>query len=215
MYVYQITNTVNGKLYIGITQNIERRWKEHRKVLLESNKEYNKVLYRAIRKYGIENFKFEVLFDNLDISEAESTEIMLIKELNTLSHNNGYNVTTGGCLGGAPGEANSHAKLTTEQARTIISRRENGETLRSVYLDYESILQFTGMQSIWSGQSWKHLQPKHIHKPHGGRKLSETQVREIRELLGTTTGRALAAQFGVTPTTISEIKTGRKYNDIH
>ena len=60
--IYKITNKVNYKVYIGQSINIEERWKHHK--LYYSNKklkEYNTKFYRAIRKYGIENFDFEII----------------------------------------------------------------------------------------------------------------------------------------------------------
>ena len=50
--IYKITNLVNEKVYIGQAQDIEKRWREHKC----SSKSNNQILYRAIRKYGLENF---------------------------------------------------------------------------------------------------------------------------------------------------------------
>lgn len=55
--IYKITNTVNNKKYIGQSINIIDRWREHRQ-RASNGTEY---LYQAIRKYGIQNFVFEVL----------------------------------------------------------------------------------------------------------------------------------------------------------
>ena len=62
--IYKITNKLNNNCYIGKSIDIERRFKEHKTHAFykkERNREWNKVLYRAIRKYGLENFSFEVL----------------------------------------------------------------------------------------------------------------------------------------------------------
>ena len=60
--VYKITNKINNNCYIGKSVDIEHRWKQHK---YNYNKEklkcYNYYLYRAFRKYGIENFNFEIL----------------------------------------------------------------------------------------------------------------------------------------------------------
>lgn len=218
MFVYQITNLVNGKNYIGITNNLYKRWNEHKRVREEGQKEYDKPLYKAFRKYGIDNFEFKELFNSLELEEAEEKEIELIKELDTLSHDQGYNITTGGRYGSkAVGERNRNATLTKAQATDIITRRENGESFKSVFKDYNHLLKTTGMNSIWLGVSWKHLQPEIAYKTHANRSLSDNQVREIRSLLeeGTMTQRAIAKQFNVTPTSICEIKSGKRYSDIH
>ena len=55
--IYKITNLINGKSYIGHSKHILQRWTQHR----YDSKTKQLPLYRAIRKYGIENFKFEIL----------------------------------------------------------------------------------------------------------------------------------------------------------
>ena len=60
-YIYKITNKINGKVYVGQTiKNYEERFRQHR---LNYNKEYFSqiVLYKAFKKYGIENFSFEMI----------------------------------------------------------------------------------------------------------------------------------------------------------
>lgn len=55
--IYKITNQINGKIYIGQTKyTSEWRWKTHlRDAFDEKSQNYNVILHRAIRKYGIEN----------------------------------------------------------------------------------------------------------------------------------------------------------------
>ena len=60
--IYKITNKINGNAYIGQSVNIQLRFDSHRQRYLQENgKEYDKVLYRAMRKYGLENFSFEIV----------------------------------------------------------------------------------------------------------------------------------------------------------
>ena len=60
--IYLIKNKINNHSYVGMSKDIKNRWKHH---CHESNnpnsKEYQKTLYRAFRKYGINNFEFIVL----------------------------------------------------------------------------------------------------------------------------------------------------------
>lgn len=72
--IYKITNKINQKIYIGQSVNISKRWTAHRNGAFNpNNNQYNTPLYKAIRKYGIENFTFEVLeecgINELDIKE--------------------------------------------------------------------------------------------------------------------------------------------------
>ena len=60
--IYQIRNTVNGKLYIGSSHDIKFRWKQH-KSSLRRNKHHSLILQRAWNKYGEDCFEFEVIKD--------------------------------------------------------------------------------------------------------------------------------------------------------
>lgn len=58
--VYTITCTANGKIYVGSSRDITRRWKEHRKEL-QSDQHFNLYIQRSWHKYGAENFEFRVI----------------------------------------------------------------------------------------------------------------------------------------------------------
>lgn len=91
--IYKITNIVNNKVYIGKSIQIERRWSEHKSEINNLNKQNH--LYRAMRKYGIDNFQFEIIeicSDNNNIlSEREKYWINFYN-----SYETGYNETRGG-----------------------------------------------------------------------------------------------------------------------
>lgn len=60
--IYKITNLINGKIYIGQSVNIHRRWRSERTQSFNPKSvEYNCARARAFRKYGIKNFKFEII----------------------------------------------------------------------------------------------------------------------------------------------------------
>lgn len=60
--IYKITNKINLNSYVGQSRNISLRWKNHRQRAFNStSKAYDYPLSRAFRKYGIDNFSFEVL----------------------------------------------------------------------------------------------------------------------------------------------------------
>ncbi|RKJ62070.1 GIY-YIG nuclease family protein [Roseburia sp. 1XD42-69] len=59
--IYTITNKVTGKLYIGESLDIYRRWHDEHIPQLRKNRHYNKELQNDFNKYGEENFVFEVL----------------------------------------------------------------------------------------------------------------------------------------------------------
>lgn len=87
--VYKITFP-NNKLYIGLTNNFIHRMVQHK-----SNKKQSK-LTNAIKKYGFENCKKEIIACCLTKKEACEIEMFLIQKHNTI--NGGYNITIGGEL---------------------------------------------------------------------------------------------------------------------
>lgn len=90
-YIYQITNDVNQKIYIGKTENsIEKRFKEH---CWDASRERNekRPLYNAMRKYGVEHFHIELIEET---NNPEEREVYWIEKKQ--SFKNGYNATIGG-----------------------------------------------------------------------------------------------------------------------
>lgn len=84
--IYKITNTVNSKAYVGYSSNVSERWDDHKKGY------GSKLVYDAIQKYGIDNFKFEVIAE-----DTVDNEDKYIQEHNTMAPN-GYNLVEGGGL---------------------------------------------------------------------------------------------------------------------
>jgi|LakMenEpi03Aug12_release.lakeMendotaPanAssembly.Ray.scaffolds.fasta_scaffold276921_1 group I intron endonuclease len=98
MIIYLITNTVNGKKYVGQHCGTDdSRWKQH---MAASLKLENPIpLYRAMRKYGLDKFTYEVLEEiplNKGPKYLNEREIHWIKEIKSFINENGYNVTRGG-----------------------------------------------------------------------------------------------------------------------
>ena len=90
-YIYQITNDINGKIYIGKTEfSIEKRWKEHCEDAYRREKE-KRPLYAAMRKYGINHFHIDLIEET---DSPEEREIYWIEQKQ--SFKNGYNATMGG-----------------------------------------------------------------------------------------------------------------------
>lgn len=87
--IYKIENKINQHVYIGQSNNIETRWKQHRANI----KNGTQTIYKAIRKYGLNNFDFSVL-EECSLSELNEREKYWINFYN--SYENGYNENLGG-----------------------------------------------------------------------------------------------------------------------
>jgi group I intron endonuclease len=91
--VYKLTNTLNNKCYIGITnRTLEIRWCEHKQRANQNNR--NSRLYAAIRKYGEDSFTKEVICFAESDDELRDLEKRYILEYDT--YNSGYNSNLGG-----------------------------------------------------------------------------------------------------------------------
>lgn len=89
--IYKITNQLNGKIYIGQSVRPNQRWLQHQSEVKMGRS--NTLLYNSMRKYGIENFTFEVI-EECQNEELNEREIYWISYYD--SFQNGYNMTPGG-----------------------------------------------------------------------------------------------------------------------
>jgi len=124
--VYKITNTVNGKMYIGATEKtIEERWRRHVKSAIIYKRDW--ILSKAIRKYGPDAFIREVLEEHPDRKYTfDVLEPKYILEHNTFG-DNGYNMT-GGSEGGI---GHKHTEETKQKIRESVTKAETREKIRS------------------------------------------------------------------------------------
>ena len=89
--IYIILNKINGKSYIGFTNNINKRFREHKRLYKTSNFP----IYRAMRKYTIENFEFSIIYQSKDKEHTLCCmESYFIEKYNAFTE--GYNCTLGG-----------------------------------------------------------------------------------------------------------------------
>lgn len=89
--IYCIKNKTNGKVYIGSSNNIERRFRRH-KTELNTKKHSNKYLERAYQKDGKENFDFTIL-ELCSEENLINREISYIIEYESLNKDKGYNLS--------------------------------------------------------------------------------------------------------------------------
>lgn len=142
--IYKIENLINHKVYIGQSINIAHRWKQHKYCVIHNkNNEYP--LYRAIHKYGIDNFDFSVL-QECSKEELNELEIYWIKYYD--SYKNGYNQTEGG---------NSKiycTKLSEEQVLEIYEELKGTESMEKIAKKYG--VTHPVISNINTGIMWVH-----------------------------------------------------------
>ena len=120
-FIYKITNTINGKSYIGQTiQNVKESFYPHCATKC-SKAVSNMAIHRAIKKYGKSNFTVEVI-EEIDSANLNDRERYWIKYYN--SYNNGYNSTKGGQDGCKP--------FKDLDVESIIKEYNTGKSLRTL-----------------------------------------------------------------------------------
>lgn len=142
--VYKITNLINGKIYIGQTNNLKRRIQEHK-----HDKRANKPIRNAIQKHGWENFKVEELYYGENYNEKEKKFILLFDSRNK---EKGYNIVEGGQ--DSAGEGNPASILKQKQVDEVINLLLNTK-LTTTEISKKTGISLKNIRHINSGTSWK------------------------------------------------------------
>ena len=94
MRIYKITNTINGKQYVGQTKTtVVKRFSSH---IRDARFGSTSAIHSAIRKYGKDAFTIEPLEECESFEALDQAEKKWIADLNTIAPN-GYNIERGGC----------------------------------------------------------------------------------------------------------------------
>ena len=143
--IYKIENLITHNIYIGQSRNIEKRWNSHKNSAFNlKDHNYQSPLYRAFRKYGLENFSFEVIEECL-VNELNQKEKFWIQQYNSFF--NGYNQTFGGDGGSA--------KINKDKILGIINDLENTDlTQKNIAFKWDISEEM--VQGINTGRYWKH-----------------------------------------------------------
>lgn len=91
--IYKITNSINYKIYIGKTINLQKRIAKYKRSL---KKESSQNIIKSMKKYGFENFMFEIIYECESLDELNDKEKYFINSFNSMNEEVGYNMTSGG-----------------------------------------------------------------------------------------------------------------------
>ena len=148
MIIYKATNKINGKVYIGQTSHsLEWRINKHR----QDSQRQDSYFYRAIRKYGFDNFDWEIIDDTAtNHEELNELEKFYIKQYDSFDNKEkGYNSTSGG----------DYSYEITKKERQRRSLRAQGQN-NPMY----------GKPGTWKGKKFSKEHRKHLSEALKGRK---------------------------------------------
>lgn len=186
--VYKISNTVNERLYVGLTTNgLEKRWREHR---CAANINVDKPLYRAMRLHGVDKFKIDLLYEAPSIEDMRKAELRYIAELKTHVNDGGYNLTDHGYQHGndnqVKGERAANSKLTEEMVAFIRSPEHWDKSNTAVLDMLEEMFDFDGardtIRDARRGDHWQHLNHKYppVKTFRGARQAPKTEAQKAK-----------------------------------
>lgn len=201
-WIYKITNQVNSKVYIGQTNNLERRRKEH-----WFRYDRNQPLYQAFNKYGRDSFKMEGIEFVENYNEREKYWIAFYDSYGK----GGYNATRGG-------EENFHGsrvnKILLEHYEEIlyeIAWTQN--TLKSICNKYgfsDPIIDKINLGEYSDTFPSDYLFP--IRK--AGNALSQYLVEALQnEILGNLSFRDIQDKYSIGHQFLADLNSGRKYRN--
>ena len=165
MIVYCATNKINGKKYIGqSTKTLEERIRDHRH---DAKHQVTRPFMRALNKYGIEGFDWEVLCECSSTQEMIDKEIELIEKHGSFGHK-GYNAHKGGQYR----TEEIKAKTSKSVTKFLMGHKHSEETKRKISearMGYKRSAESKIKQSLHNARvaPWK------------GKKLSEEHKKAI------------------------------------
>ena len=204
-FIYLIKNIVNNKIYIGQTLiSPFDRWKEHIKSI---NRNINSPLYEDVRKYGIENFTFQILEENISSEYLDKKECFYIKKYESIDINKGYNISQGG-------KKNTSTRvLDLADVENIILMIKKGMS----FIEIAKIFNVnpSTISDINNGDTWyldKYEYPIN-EKIYKHKNFNNQTIQDIYKLLReNNTISMIAEQYLVSKTTISKINKGIIYH---
>ncbi len=197
----------NETVYVGRTNNLPRRRMDHEEYepYQMGRSPYNYPLSRGIRKYGVKNYRCEVVEDNLTYEESLERERYWIKYYNTYNDPSKYNQTPGGEIITEP----IYSDEVIEQVKKML---ELGTSFKEI--QQNTGISLTHISEINTGKRRRddnHTYP--INSMTCGRKLNSEQVLEIIALLqqGKLSNREIGIKYNVCEGVITKINLGKSY----
>ena len=238
--IYQITNKVNGKFYIGSSIQIEIRWKQHINALKKGN-HCNKKLQNSWNKYGEQAFEFSILEETNDLINREQFYVNELKpELNicvevvatalgvkrspeSIAQRNRTMLERYGALNFTTPDSNLKRSMTQKgRPSPLRGRKLSPQHIEQMRLNNLGRKPSPETRKLWSeqrrGRAVSEQQKEAIRKTLNEKKpaaiLSREDVQVIRGLKGTVSYGKLAHRFNVARSTIQSIMEFRTWKDV-
>jgi group I intron endonuclease len=144
-----LINLLTEDSYIGQSRDIEKRMQSH----FSDRKFPQTKIEWAIKTYGRENFRYEILCECSE-EELDEKEVYYMKLYDTID--DGYNVRPSG-QHDLRGEGNTNVKLSEQDVWNIREAYKNHADKWTTYIPYQNKLTKYSFSSLWEGSSWKYV----------------------------------------------------------
>lgn len=206
-------------MYIGQSIRLEKRFQEHiddslvPEEVWKANKRGQQThLHRAIRKYGAENFSYEIIEECL-AEQLNDREIYWIAYYNTFLSKENYNMTAGGDgQKGCRGELSSSNILSQEDVNFIKQKLKERWTAKQIQ-ECVPLASNSTISNINYGISWRDENEKYPLSINNGHRLwSDEQAMTIKnEYANGMTVTELSQKYNVNLHTIQDLINGKSY----
>lgn len=224
--VYKIVNVIDGKIYVGESKNIERRFIDHIYKLLKKE-HVNNHLQNAVNLYGLENFRFEVL-EFCDSIETKRVEHHWVIRLQSFEKDKGYNIK--------PTDPEKVNLRKIETSLKIYQTKKKNAEIKGYWLSPETIQKIQqsrkgyrhseetkakiGFKSLGrkipKSDNWKRMMSeKAMSENWGGQKKPILQISKTGELIKEWKSITEASESGFSMTAIIEVCKGKKSRKTH
>lgn len=184
-YIYMISCLTNGKIYIGQTNDLKRRWGQHKRSVVDNPTP--QLISKAMIKHKLENFVFEVIATTRTREDLDWLETEIIKQYDSTDTDIGYNIESGG---GYIVRNDRIKKLISEGLLRYYETHEHHGKGKPLSEEWKKAISEASMGKAGTNlgkefdQEWKNNMSKSsFNKPKGSRRrFSEEQELEICKL---------------------------------
>jgi len=221
--IYKITEKNNPAMfYIGKSNDIERRFNEHK---IKTYEQTRIPFDGYIKEKGKNAFNYEVL-EECSLDQLDEREAYWITKLNAKASGNKFD----GGLRNVVGNNNPNAKLTEDDVKKIRIAYNNHLKQKDVYQEFADKISFQYFQNLWQGRAWGHVMPevftkenkeyyiKQNSKGENGKfaQFTNEEIIKIRTEYVNKTAKEIYEDYKdrVNFTSFQQILWGRNYSDL-
>ena len=211
--IYQIVNTVNGRIYVGSAIDLQRRWNEHRYRLRKGN-HHSRYMQRSWAKHGEPAFEFRPLLI------CASKDLLMYEQIILDGMKPHYNI--------APIAGSSLGRKTSEETKRKLALANLGIKRSAETKERMAVARRARIEPIVSEETRRRqsearkgmkMPPRtaeHIAKLAAARrKTTDYEIRQMKALLFAGVKQSVVArQFGCAASTVCLIASGKKYSEI-